>query len=199
MVTEIRKRFRSFLPVVVDVETAGFNAEKNALLEVAVVLLELDMFGKWQRSETHFSHILPFPQSILDESALKFTGIDPYHPFRLAVSEDKALETLFTPIEYAIKSYRCTRAVLVGHNAWFDLSFINAAVKRTRHKSPFHDFTSFDTATLSGLVFGQTVLSKAVIAAGLNWDNSKAHSAIYDAEKTADLFCIMVNKWDSLT
>ncbi len=79
------------------------------------------------------------------------------------------------------------------------MSFINAAVNRCGiKKSPFHAFSCFDTATLGGVAFGQTVLARAVQAAGLEWDGKQAHSAIYDAERTADLFCAIVNRWDNI-
>ena len=193
----IAKRFRGFLPVVVDVETAGFNAQTDALLEVAAVLLKLDDDGRWVLSETVSKHVLPFPGANLEPAALEFTGIDPYHPLRLAVSEKEALTHVFAPIRAAVRDTGCSRAVLVGHNAAFDIGFINEAVKRTGFKrNPFHPFTTFDTATLGGLAYGQTVLSRAVEAAGLAWDQRDAHSAIYDAERTAELFCRIVNTWD---
>jgi ribonuclease T len=193
----IAKRFRGFLPVVVDVETAGFNAQTDALLEVAAVLLKLDDDGSWVLSETVSKHVLPFPGANLEPAALEFTGIDPYHPLRLAVSEKEALTHVFAPIRAAVRDTGCSRAVLVGHNAAFDIGFINEAVKRTGFKrNPFHPFTTFDTATLGGLAYGQTVLSRAVEAAGLAWDQRDAHSAIYDAERTAELFCRIVNAWD---
>ena len=194
----IAKRFRGFLPVVVDVETAGFSPERDALLEVAAVTLQLDYQGLWQRDETHFCHLIPFEGANLDQKALDFIGVDPYHPFRFAVSEAQGLEIIFKPIRYAVKKHKCTRAILVGHNPSFDLSFIKAAAHRTGIKSPFHRFSTFDTGTLGGLVFGQTVLARAVQAAGITWDNSEAHSAIYDAERTADLFCTIVNLFRSL-
>jgi len=189
-------RFRGFLPVVVDVETGGFNPKKDALLEVAAVLLDMDEDGAWCLRATHACHVLPFPGANMDPAALEFTGIDPYHPFRFAVEEADALRTIFEPIRAALKVSACTRAVLVGHNPSFDLSFVNAAAKRVGIKrNPFHPFTTFDTATLGGLAFGQTVLSRAVTAAGLPWDSRDAHSAIYDAERTAELFCTIVNRW----
>jgi ribonuclease T len=195
----MNKRFRGFLPVVVDVETAGFNPHNDALLEIAAVTLEADEKGIWQRRETHFCHVLPFEGANLDKDALAFTGIDPYHPFRYAVSELEALKTIFKPIRYLLQENTCTRAILVGHNAFFDLSFINAAVKRTGIKrNPFHPFSTFDTATLAGLVYGQTVLARALKSAGLTWDSNEAHSAIYDAESTADLFCNIMNQWYDL-
>ena len=52
----------------------------------------------------------------------------------------------------------------------------------------------FDTATLAGAALGQTVLARALQACGLSHDAAAAHSAIYDAEQTADLFCLLVNR-----
>ena len=192
-------RFRGYLPVIIDIETAGFKAKKNPLLEIAAIIVEIDDNGKLQTTETHACNIIPFNGSELDEAALKFTGIDPYHPFRMAVEEKEALNKIFKPIKAAVKRNECTRAILVGHNPAFDLNFLNAAIERTKIKrSPFHPFSSFDTATLGGLVYGQTVLAKIAKAAGLEWDSEKAHSAIYDAEQTAILFCKIVNKWGEL-
>ena len=192
----IADRFRGFLPVVVDVETAGFNAQTDALLEIAAVLITMDHSGKVYRDRTIACHVEPFPGANLDPRALEFTGIDPYNPFRMAKAEADALDRIFTPINDELKAQGCSRAILVGHNAFFDLGFVKAAVERTAHKkNPFHAFTTFDTATLAGLAYGQTVLARAMQAAGLEWDGSLAHSAIYDAEKTADLFCAIVNTW----
>ncbi|MFT4058179.1 MAG: ribonuclease T [Legionella sp.] len=191
----MKERFRGFLPVVVDVETAGVDPQKNALLEMCVVILHMDEHGHLQRGKSHFEHILPFSGAELDQKSLDFNHIDPFQPLRFAVDEKKALECLFKPIFSALKKNRCQRAVLVGHNAWFDLLFIKEAIKRTGLKSPFHAFTCFDTATLGGFIYGQTVLAKALQSAGIIFDANEAHSAIYDAEKTADLFCHMVNKW----
>jgi ribonuclease T len=196
----IASRFRGYLPVVVDVETGGFNPTTDALLEVAAVMLGIDADGRWHRTETHACHVQPFPGANLEPSALEFNGIDPYHPLRFAVAEREALTKIFAPIRSAVKANGCTRAVLVGHNPSFDLSFLNAAVERTKFKrNPFHPFSTFDTATLGGLAYGQTVLSRAVEAAGIAWDGRDAHSAIYDAEKTADLFCAIVNRWAELS
>lgn len=190
-------RFRGYLPIIVDIETAGFNAKKNPLLEIAAIIVEPDSQGLLQLTESYASNISPFKGSELDEAALKFTGIDPYHPFRMAIEEKDALSKIFTPIKAAVKRNECTRAILVGHNPAFDISFLNAAIERTKIKrSPFHPFSSFDTATLGGLAYGQTVLAKIAKAAGLEWDSEKAHSALYDAEQTAKIFCMIVNQWE---
>ena len=173
--------------------------KKNPLLEIAAVIVEPDQEGNLSITEKHSCNIVPFKNSELDEAALKFNGIDPYHPFRMAMEEKEALAKIFSPIKKAVKRNDCTRAILVGHNPAFDIAFLNAAVNRCQIKrSPFHPFSCFDTATLGGLVYGQTVLAKVAQAAGLDWDSDKAHSALYDAEKTAELFCIIVNRWKKL-
>jgi ribonuclease T len=190
------ERFRGFLPVVVDVETGGFDAVRDALLEIAVVPIVMGADGEVMRGETVSTHVVPFPGANIEPRALEITGIDPTHPFRAALDEKVALEHIFAPLRKAMKATGCTRAVLVGHNAHFDLGFVNAAIRRTGHKrSPFHPFSCFDTVSLAGLALGQTVLSRAVQAAGLDWNGDEAHSAVYDAEKTADLFCLIVNRW----
>jgi len=195
----LEKRFRGYLPVVIDIETAGFNAKKNALLEIAAVIVELNSDCELHITEHYTTHVIPFKNSELDEAALKFNGIDPYHPFRMAIDEKDALEMIFKPIRAAIKRNNCTKAILVGHNPAFDIAFLNAAVHRTQMKrNPFHPFSTFDTATLGGLAYQQTVLAKVAQAAGMEWDNEKAHSALYDAEKTAELFCKIVNRWKHL-
>lgn len=194
----IARRFRGFLPVVVDVETAGFDPVKDALLEIAAVLLAMDEHGMLVRKETVACHVMPFEKANLDARALAFNGIDPYHPFRFAVPEDAALQTIFNAIRKELRETGCSRAILVGHNPFFDLGFVNAAATRCKVKrNPFHPFTSFDTATLGGLAYGQTVLARAVAAAGLEWSQNEAHSAIYDAQITADLFCTVVNRWQA--
>ncbi len=190
------RRFRGYLPVIVDVETAGFNPHEHALLEIAAVILEMNEEGKLGIVNTCAAHVKPFKGAKLDEAALKFNKIDPFHPFRFAVEEVEALQKVFTPIKAAVKANGCTRAILVGHNPSFDLGFVNAAAARCKiKKNPFHPFSTFDTATLGGLAYGQTVLAKAAQAAGLDWNNENAHSAIYDAEQTARLFCDIVNRW----
>ncbi|MAT95009.1 MAG: ribonuclease T [Halioglobus sp.] len=192
----IRDRFRGFLPVVVDVETGGFNAATDAMLEIAATLLRMDDDGVLGVHRTHNFHVLPFEGANIEQSALDFTGIDPYHPFREAVPEAEALGELFRVIRKEIRDQGCTRAILVGHNAHFDAGFVNAAVERCGIKrNPFHPFTHFDTATLSGLAYGQTVLARACEEAGVSFDNNEAHSAAYDAERTAELFCEIVNRW----
>ncbi|QOC21504.1 ribonuclease T [Wenzhouxiangella sp. AB-CW3] len=197
--SRIANRFRGFLPVVVDVETGGFNPQTDALLELAVCIIEMDEDGWTRPGEVHMRHVEPFEGANIETAALEFNGIRPDHPLRPAVEERRALQELFLPVRQTLRATGCKRAVLVGHNAHFDLSFLNAAIARTSYKrNPFHPFSCFDTATMGGLAYGQTVLARAVQAAGLDWDKSQAHSAAYDTERTASLFCNIVNRWRHL-
>ncbi len=191
-------RFRGYYPVAVDVETGGFNSGTDALLEVAAATFSIDEDGIWSIDECLSRHIEPFEGANLDPASLEFTGINPEHPFRkqIAVPEKEALQDIFKMVRQRMKAYGCKRAILVGHNPSFDLGFVNAAVERSGIKrNPFHPFSTFDTATMGGLAYGQTVLSRAVAAAGILWDHEQAHSARYDTEKTAELFCNIVNQW----
>lgn len=192
----LANRFRGFLPVVVDVETGGFDWNRHALLEIAVAPIDLDANGLLVVGEITSSHVVPAAGTEIDPKSLEITGIDVDHPFRNALPERAALEAVFAPVRAAAKKHGCQRAILVGHNAHFDLNFLNAAVARSGHKrNPFHPFSVFDTVTLAGVAYGQTVLARAVQAAGFDWNGEEAHSAVYDTERTAQLFCKIVNAW----
>lgn len=190
-------RFRGFLPVVVDVETGGFNARTDALLEIAAQIIEMGDDGRLRPGDIHAAQVAPFDGANIEQRSLEVTGIDPTHPFRGALEEKEALKRIFQPVRAALRSTGCHRAVLVGHNPSFDLGFLNAAVERTGiRRNPFHPFSTFDTATLGGLAYGQTVLARIIQAAELDWDSEQAHSAVYDTERTAQIFCGIVNRWD---
>lgn len=192
-------RFRGYLPVVVDVETGGFNSATDALLEIAATTIGMDESGFLYPEHTQFFRIAPFEGANIEQAALDFTGIKLDHPLRMAVSEEHALTEIFRSLRKSLKANSCKRAILVGHNSSFDLGFLNAAVVRTGIKrNPFHPFSSFDTATLAGLAYGQTVLAKACQAAGIDFDGKEAHSARYDTEKTAELYCGIVNRWKEM-
>lgn len=197
--TAIAYRFRGYLPVVIDVETAGFNAQTDALLEVAAQIIDMDEKGNLVPTRSQAVNLLPFEGANLEKSALEFTGIDPYNPLRGAVDEKEGLGSIFQMIRQEVKRTGCNRAILIGHNASFDLGFINAAVERADVKrNPFHPFSTLDTASLSALTYGHTVLKKSCDLAKIEFDNSKAHSALYDTQKTAELFCKIVNRYKEL-
>ncbi|VFP81787.1 ribonuclease T [Candidatus Erwinia haradaeae] len=195
----LNSRFRGFYPVVIDIETAGFDPRTNALLEIAAVTLKMDNHGWLGKDKTLHFHVKPFPGLLLHPEALAFNGIDPGNPLRGAVCESEALHAIFQLVRQGVQVSGCNRAIMVAHNATFDLNFMQAAAERASLKrNPFHPFVTFDTAALSGLVLGQTVLSKACLTAGIPFDNTQAHSALYDTMQTADLFCELVNRWKRL-
>jgi ribonuclease T len=197
-VRRMAERFRGFLPVVVDVETGGFDWNRHALLEIAAIPIELDASGNFVPGEVACVHLDPAPGTEIDPKSLEVTRIDIGHPFRMAKPEKEALDHIFAAVRAAVHRHSCQRAILVGHNAHFDLNFINAAVARVGHKrNPFHPFSVFDTVSLGGVAYGQTVLGRAMQAAGLAWNGDEAHSAVYDAERTAELFCKIANAWSS--
>ena len=193
MSSVIKKRFRGFLPIVVDVETAGFNAKRDALLEVAAVNIIMTKDGKIEKDAIWHEHVLPFKGANLDEDALAFNQIRPYHPFRFALEEADAMKKLSEFVKEKLNDANCQKAILVGHNASFDHSFLLEACKRHDIKFMFHSFSTFDTATMAALALGETVLAKALQVSKIGYDASAAHSALYDAEQTAKLFCHIVN------
>ena len=197
--TLFSQRFRGFFPVVIDVETAGFNKETDAVLEIAASVLKMDDQGELSLDHTLHFHVAPFEGANIEQSAIEFNGIDPFSPLRGAVPEADAVKEICKMVRKAQKAAGCSRSVIVAHNAAFDQGFLNAAIERNNIKrTPFHPFVSFDTTSLAGLALGQTVLAKACRTAGIEFDNSQAHSALYDTERTAELFCYIVNKWKEL-
>lgn len=201
-ISPISTRFRHYLPVVVDVETAGFNAKTDALLEIACIPILMDDTGKFYAGEAVNAHIEPFEGANLEQRALEFTGINPDSPFRKAISEDEktAMKRIFKHLKTVRQQTQCTKCILVGHNAHFDLGFLNAIIERThtKNQSQFHQFSVLDTVTLSALAFGQTVLARACQYAGIEFSGSEAHSALYDTQKTAELFCYILNHYPML-
>ncbi len=195
--TPISRRFRGLLPIVVDVETSGLNPATDALLELAAVSLVITPEGRLIRDKTFSCHVEPFLGARFEKEALEITGIDPTYPLRFAIPEAQAMHRFFAVIREQLELTGCYRAVLVGHNAWFDLSFILAACRRSGlgQQLPFHAFTTLDTASLSAVALGETVLARAVRRARISFDINQAHSAIYDAERTAELFCFIANRW----
>ena len=190
---KLKDRIRGYLPVVIDVETSGFNEQTDALLEICAIILGMDEEGSFFAKTTLHYHVEPFKGANIEASAIKFNGIDIDNPFRLAVPEKKALSEIFDHINEELANEECSRAILVGHNAFFDLGFVKAATLRANLKSPFHQFSTIDTVSLAALCCGETVLAKAISKMDIEWDNNEAHSALYDTQKTSELFCQIFN------
>lgn len=197
---QLKSRFDGFLPVIIDVETTGVDMHKHGLLEIAAVLVDYNDENQLVQTDKELWHLEPFAKAIIDPKAMAVNQIDHTHPFRFAKPEEEALKECFAFIEKAVKATQCRRAILVGHNAHFDLNFLITAAKRCNiKKNPLHSFSCLDTATLGGLIYGKTVLAKALKKAGIAFDKNEAHSALYDAEKTAELFCQIINNLDHLS
>ncbi|QCI17020.1 ribonuclease T [Buchnera aphidicola (Aphis helianthi)] len=195
----LSNRFRNFYPVVIDIETAGFNPKTDAVLEIALITLKMDKLGWLHKENTLHFHIKPFKGSIINADAIAFNKIDPFNPLRGAISEKLAIESILETVKKGIKIEGCRKSIIVAHNASFDHNFLMEVIQRVKIKqNPFHPFVTFDTATLSALVVGETVLAKACKAIGLTFDNNQAHSALYDTLQTANLFCELVNRWKRL-
>lgn len=191
---QIKSRFDGYLPVVVDIETTGVDMTKHGLLEIALVVVDYDDNGQLVPLTRDFWHVEPFEGAEVDPKAMAVNQIDHTHPFRFAKQEGDALNEFFTVIDKAVQDTGCRRALLVGHNAHFDLNFILAGARRCRiSKTPLHSFTCIDTATLGAIFYGKTVLAKALRRAKIEFNKDEAHSAVYDAEKTAELFCKIIN------
>lgn len=192
----IKDRFRGFLPVVVDLETSGFNPRTAALLQVSMMTVSMDEQGYLHPDELFTANIRPFAQAQFEESNIRFIGLDPFDESRNLEPETEALPRLLKAIAKKVKAADCRRAILVGHNAAFDQSFLQAAVARINYKrNPFHPFSVMDTASLSGLVYGQTVLARACMAAGIPFDEATAHRSDYDTRLECELFCHLVNRF----
>jgi len=193
----LKNRFRKYLPVVVDIETGGFDPELNAILEIAITLIE-ENDNKFVVGETYRHHINPFKNSIIEKESLEFTKIKLDHPLRNAIEEKDAIKDIFKIINKVKNKYECSRAILVGHNAHFDKSFLDAAIKRNNIKrTPFHKFSVIDTVSLGVLATGQTVLARICDKLEIDYDNDQAHSAAYDTLVTAKVFCSIVNGYDN--
>lgn len=192
----IAQRFRGYLPVVVDLETGGFDASQHALLEIAWAVVGYDG-SQLTVVERGDLAVEPHGDMRVEDASLAITGIVLDDPNRNALSERDALQTFFRAIRRAVKAHGCSRALLVAHNAAFDHGFLRAAIARSEVKrDPFHPFTSVDTASLAALAVGHTVLEEACRRAGLAFDKERAHGAAYDTDRTAELFCFIANRWD---
>lgn len=188
------KRFRGFLPVVVDLETSGFDSGRHGVLEIAALTLRFDD-GTLVIDARHRWPVRPFAEAEINPDSLRLTGIDLNDPQRGAISEAEAIKRFFKVVRSQIKAHGCHRGVLVAHNAVFDAAFLRSAAKRANAKrDPFHPFTTIDTAALAAVAYGHTVLREACARAGIGYSKEQAHSALYDAERCALLFCQIVNE-----
>ncbi len=195
---QINKRFRGYFPVIIDIETAGFDSSKDAILEIAAMTVKYED-NHLVPDQCFHEHVMPFEGANIEQAAIDFNGIDPFCALRGAKPENDVFRALCKHIRSVQKAADCQRSIVVAHNASFDHGFITQAINRNNIKrSPFHPFVTFDTTSMSALILGQTVLLKACEAANISFDTKSAHSALYDAEKTTELFCYLVNHYHDL-
>jgi ribonuclease T len=199
MVQHISERFRQFLPVVIDLETGGLDPNKHALLEIAATPILYDTRYGFYYDDIFHEHVKPHPSTQIDQQALAINQIVVDSALRFAVEETYAIKTLVQWINAYLKKTSCSKAIIVAHNAHFDLRFlINAMTRSSNERCPLHRFSTLDTVTMSALVYGETVLAKALNKARIDFNENNAHGALYDTWKTAQLFCQIVNLFPSL-
>ena len=121
----MKPAFGRYYPVVIDCETSGCDPNHHGMLELAYSFFEFDAQGKLIPGESETFHILPFEGALFDPESMKIHNIDPYYPLRFAESEQVVLKKLFEIINQKAKKAGYHRSILVGHNAWFDLAFLN--------------------------------------------------------------------------
>jgi len=195
---EMKARFRGYLPVVIDLETGGFDSRANAVLEIAAITLDFEDDRLVVGGRHHWA-VAPHPNTSIEPASLQVTGIDLDDPGRAAVAEARAVRQLFRVVRAEVKRHGCQRAIVTAHNAHFDHRFLHAAATRNGIKrSPFHPFSVMDTVALAAVAYGHTVLREACTRAGIAYDPDSAHAAHYDAEVTAALFCAVVNSAASM-
>ena len=196
---ELSERFRGYLPVVLDLETGGFDHQANPILELACCFVQMQDDRLSIKSAENWN-VQPIAGMVVEPASLKVTSIDLDDPHRDAQDEAWVLKEFFSLVRAEMKLQGCHRAILVAHNASFDQGFLNTACDRQKIKrNPFHPFTTLDTATLGALAYGHTVLREACRRANIEFSEARAHGAPYDADRTAELFCHIVNTWDFQT
>lgn len=155
--------------VVFDLETTGFSPIKDKIIEIGAVKVEQGKIT--EKFSTFVNPKVPIPfqitqlTSITDEMVLDAPDIETALPEFLAFIGD---------------------AVLVAHNASFDVGFIE---QNLRYQDIVPDFTSVDTVAMARILL--PTLSKFklnVVANALHISLENHHRAVDDAGATAEIF-----------
>ena len=91
---ELSERFRGYLPVVLDLETGGFDHQVNPILELACCFVQMQddrLSIKGQESW----NVQPVDGMVVEPASLKVTGIDLDDPHRDAMDEASVLKDFF--------------------------------------------------------------------------------------------------------
>ena len=155
--------------VVFDLETTGFSPIKDKIIEIGAVKVERGKIT--ERFSTFVNPKVPIPfqitqlTSITDQMVMDAPDIETVLPKFLAFVGD---------------------AVLVAHNASFDVGFIE---QNCRYQDRIPDFTSVDTVAMARILL--PTLSKFklnVVANALHISLENHHRAVDDAGATAEIF-----------
>ena len=155
--------------VVFDIETTGFSPVTNRIIEIGAVKVENGEIT--ERFSTFVNPQVPIP----------------FHIEKLTSINDSMVMDA-DPIEVVLPQFLefVGDAILVAHNANFDVSFIKENAKR--QGIPV-DFTYVDTVGIArALLTGQSKYTLDAVAKTLGISLENHHRAVDDAECTAEIF-----------
>ncbi len=160
--------------VVFDLETTGFNPVMNKIIEIGGVKVVNGVIT--ERFSSFVNPQIPIPYEIED-----LTGINDG-----MVMEAKTIEEILPEfMEF------CQNAVMVAHNADFDMSFIKHNLRLQGIKK---SFTVIDTVALArNLLSGLSRFKLDTVAKALGVPLKNHHRAVDDAECTAEIFIKLVH------
>lgn len=162
--------------VVVDVETTGGRPGPAKITEIGAVRIE------GLRVVSTF-HSLVNPQRPIPAKVIEITGITPD-----MVRDAPRIELLMPNLMEFMQD-----SVLVGHNAQFDLAFLNYELSRLDGRRL--DDGAFDTLKLSRLLApGLPNHQLSTVAGALGSRVDTFHRALADASATADIFLVLVGR-----
>jgi len=155
--------------VVFDIETTGFSPEKNKIIEIGAVKVVggqiTDRFSQFVNPE------VPIPYEIEELTSIRDD---------MVIDAPKIEEVLSEFMKF------CEGAVMVAHNAAFDMSFIK---KNCDRQGLPCEFTVADTVAMGRYLLPQLNRFKLdTIAKALNIVLANHHRAVDDAGCTAEIF-----------
>ncbi len=155
--------------VVFDLETTGFSPDKNKIIEIGAVKV---VHGEiTERFSTFVNPEVPIPYRIEELTSIRDD----------MVIDAPKIETILPQfMEF------CGDAIMVAHNADFDMSFI---IKNCERQGIEKEFTIIDTVALARILLPQLnrfKLDTVAKALGVSLENH--HRAVDDAGCTAEIF-----------
>lgn len=155
--------------VVFDIETTGFSAEKDRIIEIGAVRMEggriTDRFSSFVNPGRPIPFRITELTSIRDDMVIGSAGIEEVLPDFLAFSQG---------------------AIMVAHNADFDMGFIRQNCLRLHLEAPA---TYMDTVAMGRYLMPSLHNQKLnTLAKALKIDPGHHHRAVDDAEATAHIF-----------